>query len=251
MAILVERRGHVGHVMFDRPEKRNAVNLAMRKALVEAWTTVEQDPDVWVVKLSGAGGAFSAGHDLKEVVTAEQAATDPGIEVFRRFLSLSKPVVAQIDGACMGLGAGLAFLSDVRLASDSTRFGWPEAKIGIGSLGGPAILPRLIPKNIALEYLFTGELFTAADARRMGLVNHVTPAVELATVTDALIDKILANAPLAVRAMKSAATAAEDVSQLQALMAAEPVYRLTHHTEDATEGLASFRERRTPVWQGR
>jgi len=247
-----EVKDHIALARLNRPEQMNAQNIEMRKALVQTWHNIDTDPEVWVAILTGNGKAFSAGHDLKEQATAEELRTDPGTHgVYAGLMSITKPVLAAINGPCLAQGAGVALLSDIRIAADDAVFGWPQVKRGISSVSGPAILCRVVPENIAFEYLFTGEFITAQEALRWGLINRVCPKAEVLDQTFALARKILENAPLAVRSIKEAHLRTKNVNQIEAFALGEAMAKLANQSEDAKEGLAAFAEKRPPVGKGR
>lgn len=240
---------HVAYVTLNRPEKMNAQNREMRIKLVEAWNNARTDADVWAVIVTGEGKAFSAGHDLGEDLTPEEKATDPGTPiVYESLMELDKPVIAAINGVCLAQGAGLALLTDIRIAADHVEFGWPQVRRGIGSVSGPAILARVIPRNIAYEYLFTGDFFTAQRALELGIVNHVVPADEVMAKAEEIVAKLRRNAPLALRGIKQAAIRTEVVDQAEAFRIGSMQTALLRFTNDAKEGVAAFREKREPNW---
>ena len=244
--------GHIATVTLNRPDQMNAQNLEMRKAMVAAWRRINNDDEVWLAIITGNGRAFSAGHDLKEKLTPEQSATDPGTaEVYRGLQSVTKPTITAINGHCLAQGAGVALLTDMRVASDQASFGWPQVKRGISSVSGPTILTRAIPSGAAFEFLFTGEYCDAQEALRLGLVNRVVPQDKVMETTMEIVDRILSNAPLALRAIKEEHIATMGLSQSEAFFRAEEMAHKISDSEDTREGLAAFAERRAPVWRGR
>jgi enoyl-CoA hydratase/carnithine racemase len=191
-------RERLAHITLNRPEKLNAVNSQMFDEWIAAFHRYEEDQDAWVAVLSGRGRAFCAGHDQSE---HSPIAVD---DLFIQILNLKKPLIIAVQGHCVGMALAVAFCSDIRIAAEGSRFGWPNVRWGIASVGGPAILPHYLPRNIGYEYLFTGELYGAEDALRYGMVNHVVPEEKLMSKAEEIAGKILRNAPLAVQAMKEA-----------------------------------------------
>jgi enoyl-CoA hydratase len=239
--------GHVALVVLNRPEKKNAINHQMRKELYAALVDIRDNAQVWVAVLSGAGNTFSTGHDL-----GESLAGSPTVDqLYELQHTLFKPLIAAINGACLAQGCGLALGCDILVAGDQAFFGWPQVKRGICSVSGPTLLARKIPFNIAMEYLLTGEFLGAQEALALRLVNHVVPTDEVRTRAFDLAQKIAANAPLAVRAMKETTVRTLPMRADDAYRYATQVLRELEGTEDAQEGIRAFLEKRAPVWRGR
>ena len=247
-----EVKGRIGYVTMNRPEKLNALTHEMLDGLWRAFTDIKDNPDVWVGIVTGTGRAFSVGHDLVQMSAARPGksvgSTD---ELYFMQQHTWKPIIAAVNGLCLAQGAGLAMGADILVAADSAQFGWPQVKVGITSISGPVILSHRIPLCNALEALFTGEFIPAEEALRLGLVNYVVPQAEVLSKAQELADKILQNAPLAVRAMKEAAIRGMHLSVHDRLGLATAVFDRVRHSEDAQEGLDSFQEKRAPVWKGR
>jgi enoyl-CoA hydratase/carnithine racemase len=243
-------RERVAYIVLNRPEKRNAVNAEMRDRLFEIFDDVRDNPEVWVAVLTGEGGVFSTGHDLVEMAAGD-AHGRPAVELYQIIEETWKPFIAAIDGYCLAQGAGLALSCDIRIATERAQFGWPQVKRGIASTSGPCSLAHRIPLNIAYEILFTGDFFDAHEAKRLNLVNHVVPAERLREETDTLVRKILANAPVAMRAIKEIAVRGRDMNVEDRVRFADTLSEHIRQSADAKEGLAAFREKRRPVWQGR
>lgn len=247
--------GQIGYVTFDRPERMNALDYEMRKEFVRAMATVGSDESARVVILTGVGKAFCTGHDIKE----RQAGLLPGqypddpatFGLYEAVLNLDKPVIAAINGTCLAQGAGLAMLADILIAADDVQFGWPHVTKGMFSAGGTVMLPRAIPRNIAFEYLLTGEFFPAARALELGLINRVAPKDEVVTQAEELARRILRNSPNAIRMMLQVAQATADSPMTQSLQIAEMMLDSITDSDDAKEGLAAFVEKRDPIWTGR
>lgn len=252
MILEYEVTGHIAKVTLNRPDQMNAQNLEMRKAMVEAWRRINKDDNVWLAIITGNGRAFSAGHDLKEKLTPEEVATDPGTaEVYRGLQAITKPTLAAINGFCLAQGAGVALLTDIRIAAEEAEFGWPQVKRGISSVSGPTELARAVPHNVAFEFLFTGQFCSAQDALRLGLVNRVVPHDKVLDTTMEIAEKILKNAPLSLRSIKEIYIRTRALSQAEAFYHAEEMVKKANQSADAIEGLAAFAEKREPVWQGR
>jgi len=243
-------KDRVAYIVLNRPEKRNAINVEMRDRLFEIFDDVRDNPDIWVAVLAGEGGVFSTGHDLVEMA-AGGGHGRPTVELYQVIEEIWKPTIAAIDGYCLAQGGGLALSCDIRIATERAMFGWPQVKRGIASTSGPCSLAHRVPLNIAFEILFTGEFLDAQEAKRLNLVNRVVPAEKLFEETDALVRKILANAPLAMRAIKEIAVRGRDMTMEDRVRFAETLSEHIRQSADAKEGLAAFREKRPPVWQGR
>jgi enoyl-CoA hydratase len=244
--------GAVMTVTIDRPEQRNAMTLAAAEGIAAALTRLDGDPQLRVAVLTGSGGTFCAGTDLKRFLAGEKAHV-----AGRGFGGLveappRKPLIAAVEGWALGGGFELVLACDLVVAGRSARFGLPEAKRGlIARAGGAVRLPRRLPRAIALELLLTGDPLSAERAAHHGLVNRV---VEDGTALDAareLATAVAANAPLAVAAAKALAVDSVDwpEAELFARQAAytEPVFA----SADAQEGARAFAERRPPQWRGR
>ncbi|MGK5500312.1 enoyl-CoA-hydratase DpgD [Streptomyces sp. URMC 125] len=261
--VIYEKTGHVARITLNRPSVLNAMNLAMHEQLADAWDDFEQDSDMWVAVLSGAGDrSFSVGQDLKELDqrTGEGLAAPstfgsrgkPGWPRLTERFHLSKPVVARVNGYALGGGFELALACDVIVAAEHVEFGLPEARLGlIAGAGGVFRLARQAPLRVALGHLMTGRRLSAARAYELGLVNSVVPAEELDTCVDEWVEDILRCAPLAVRAVKEAALTSVDLPLERAFATRYPWEERRMHSADAKEGPRSFVEKRPPRWQGR
>jgi enoyl-CoA hydratase len=250
--VLVEADGGVLTIAINRPEQRNAVTRSVAEAIAAALTELDERPELAVGVLTGTGGTFCAGMDLKRFLAGEQAHV-PG----RGFGGLveappRKPLIAAVEGWALGGGFELVLACDLVVAAEGARFGLPEARRGlIARAGGAVRLPRRLPRAIALEVLLTGEPLTAGRAAAHGLVNRVVPDGEALSAAKELAATVAVNAPLAVATAKALAldSAEWPEAELFARQAAytEPVFA----SDDAREGASAFAERRTPRWQGR
>ena len=257
--ILVEREGRVARVTINRPERRNAVSFAAWQSLAAAFENLAADPDVRVVVLTGAGDrAFCAGNDISEFAekrsTPEQVAAYDGVieHAYEVIGNLEKPLVARVQGSAVGGGFELVQLCDLRIAGAGARFAMTPARLGLGyTLRDVQLLVDRIGAGAAREMLFTGRMFDAAEAERLGFVNRVVPDAELDAAVDACATEIAGNAPLSIRAIKVAIGEAlktpsdRDRARCDALAAA------CNESEDYREGQRAFAERRSPDFRGR
>jgi len=239
----------VATITVNRPDKLNALNAATIGELGDAIDEVRRRDDVGGVILTGAGRAFVAGADIAELANqrpldAKQRAVR-GQEVFRRFETSPKPVIAAVNGFALGGGCELAMACHVRIASDAAKFGQPEVKLGIcPGYGGTQRLPRLIGAGRALQLLMTGEIIDAAEAFRVGLVNRVVPATDLLGAADALMHQMLANAPLALAACIDAVIRGTEASLDDGLALEAAHFAVLASTDDMAEGTKAFLEKR-------
>lgn len=249
--VATERRGAVLVITLDRPEAHNAVNRAVSLEMAEALDTFEADHDLVVAVITGAGGSFCAGMDLKAFAAGER----PEIEG-RGFAAITerppaKPVIAAVEGFALAGGCELALACDLIVATETAEFGLPEATLGlVAGSGGLIRLPQRIPRQIALELAITGRRFTATDAYRWGLVNRLAAAGEALDDALQLAEEITANGPLAVQMTKriiseSATWPPDEVWDRQ-----RPLVDSVLASNDAREGAVAFAERRPPRWTG-
>jgi enoyl-CoA hydratase/carnithine racemase len=250
-AVTYELQDGVVWLVIDRPEARNAINRAVADGLWAGFRRFEEDPGAAVMVLTGAGDAFCAGADLKEM--AELGLSVPPRDMAPNLgqnLQVTKPVIAAVNGPAFGGGFLLAQMCDLCVAGASARFAITEARWGRGAPWA-APLPWLVPPRVAMELLLTGEPIDAHRAYEVGLVNRVVPDPELRSAAGRLARRIADNAPLSVRAAKAMvhASAGRDLGEAveEGWRLFEPVYR----SEDAQEGPRAFVERRPPVWRGR
>ena len=255
--VRIEKRGAVVEITLDRPPA-NAMDAATSRALGAAFTAFRDDPTLSVAIVTGGGEKFfSGGWDLTAAAAGDDIDYGPGgFAGLTELFDLDKPVIAAVNGLCVGGGFELALAADLIVAADHAEFMLPEIKIGIiPNSGGVLRLPRRLPRAIAAEMMMTGIRLPAADALRLGLVNKVVTRSDLMTVTRELADGIAAQAPLALRAIKAVMKATEAVSVADGyrLMqsGAIPVYDAMLASEDAREGPRAFAEKRPPVWRGR
>jgi enoyl-CoA hydratase/carnithine racemase len=246
--ISYEVRNGVAWLTIDRPEARNALSKEVRDGLWAGTRRFVADESAAVLVLTGAGDkAFCAGGDLKEMAeTALEVPPPDFLPQFGRNIDVPKPTIAAVNGVAYAGGFLLAQQCDLVVAAEHARFAVTEVKVGRGAPWA-APLSWLVPPRIALEILLTGDPIDAYRAREVGLVNDVAPAAELRSRTQALAERIAANAPLSVRAAKRTAY----LSRADVYERAEEIWAPVYRSRDAQEGPAAFREKRTPVWEGR
>ncbi len=255
--VKIEITDAVALVTFDRPHALNALNRQTLEELESAISTLRDDPGVGALILTGAGDkAFVAGADIKEMValTALEAAemAKRGQRIFRQVETFPKPVVAAVNGFCLGGGCELALACHIRIASENARFGQPEVKLGlIPGYGGTQRLPRLVGRGQALEIILSGAMVDAKRALEIGLVNRVVAAEQLLPVCQELCRQILKNAPVALRLCLESVTRGADMPLQQAAALEASLFGLACSTEDMKEGTAAFVEKRPPAFQGK
>jgi enoyl-CoA hydratase/carnithine racemase len=251
--IRTEMRGRALWIWIDREQRRNAMNKAVLAGIEAAVTAARSDPKVRTIVLTGAGRkAFCAGADLSGgtgtfTLGLDEPMTDFG-KVARIVRDLGIPVVGRINGDCVAGGMGLMSLCDLIVVADHARFGLPEAKVGVFPMQVLVYLRGMIGARHVNEMCLTGELIDAARAREIGIANYVVPFEELDARVDALVDKLGAMSPVALRRGKYAIAAMERMAFPEALAFAETLISVTSLTSDATEGLAAFNEKRKPRW---
>ena len=246
----------VATITVNRPDKLNALNAATIGELGDAINEIRQRDDIGGAILTGAGRAFVAGADISELAAqtpmqAKQRALR-GQQIFRRFETSPKPVIAAVNGFALGGGCELAMSCHLRIASEVAKFGQPEVKLGIcPGYGGTQRLPRLVGMGRALQLLMTGEMIDAAEALRIGLVNRVVPAAELLTAADALLRQMLGNGPLALASCIEAVVRGTETSLEDGLNLEANHFALLSGSQDMAEGTRAFLEKRKPEFRGR
>lgn len=255
--LTLERNGAIATLTLNRPEARNALDLAMRRELGSALDEVEADPGARVLVLTGAGGHFCAGGDVKSMRERRYTAAEgrARVEVLNRLVlrlvDFPMPTLASVDGFAVGAGCNLALACDLIVASDRARFGQVFARLGlVPDGGGTWLLPRLVGLARAKELIFTAEIIDAAEAARIGLVNRVVPAAALAEETTRLAERIAAGPPLALRLAKRLVNRAAASDLAAALEAEAAAQAIAVTSEDHQEGLQAFFEKRAPRFRG-
>ena len=252
----VEKRGAVAVLTINRPDKLNALNSKVHSEGVEILDELKNDMAVRVAVIKGAGEkAFVAGADISEFADAtpvEQRTVMNSRSLFTVLDTFPKPIIAMINGFCLGGGCELAMACDIRTASDKSRFGQPEINLGIiPGGGGTQRLTRLIGESKAMEMILTGEMIDAQTAFDYGLVNYVYSAEELETKTMELADKIAEKSPVALQMCKEAVKFASRSNLDEGLRREIDLFAICFSTEDKREGVAAFLEKRKPVFKGK
>ena len=268
--LLTERIGHCLVVTMNRPEARNALSAEMLQLLGETWDRVNSDPDIRVAVLTGAGGAFCAGADLKAMTQSHPGDSfrndspggggDPAagglasgvVKPLLKGYHLTKPLIAAVEGAAVAGGTEILQATDIRVAGESARFGVSEVRWSLFPLGGSTVrLRRQIPYTIAADILLTGRHIRAAEAKEIGLIGYVVPDGQALEKALELADMICANGPLAVQAVLRALRETEGRPEDEAMRIESEIGMQVFMSEDAKEGPLAFMEKRKPVFQGR
>jgi enoyl-CoA hydratase len=242
--IIYSRKAHIARVTLNRPAAGNAINQQLAQELEEVCQLINQEDDIYVVTLTGAGDVFCSGGEVElETGSYHPAAAVAGID---------RPVIAAVDGDALGLGLEIALSCDIRIASEKARFGLPQVARGrIPMDGGTQRLPRIIGRGKAMELLLTAETISADEALEIGLVSKVVPPEALAGEVDKLAETIAAKGPIALRYLKEAINKGLDMTLEQGLRLEADLYFLLHTTADRTEGIKSYLEKRPPEYKGK
>jgi enoyl-CoA hydratase len=255
---LVELDGHKLVVTMNRPEARNALSGEMLAILEEAWERADSDPEVRAVILTGAGGYFCAGADLKSMnkrppsESFESGAYDPTvIKSLLKGYRLTKPLIAAVEGPAIAGGTEILTATDIRIAGESAKFGISEARWSLYPLGGSVVrLPRQIPQTVAMDLLLTGRHITAAEAKELGLIGHVVPDGQALAKAHEIADMICANGPLAVQAILKTVRDSEGRHENDCWADDAKVGAAVFKSNDAKEGPRAFAEKRKPDFTG-
>jgi E-phenylitaconyl-CoA hydratase len=250
-----ELDGHVAIITYNRPGAMNAIDAEMRRGLNAAFTRFRDEEEAWVAIVTGAGRAFCAGADMVDGAGAagEFGGTfweKPTINSFESGWEIFKPVIAAVNGYCLGYGLTLVTWCDFVIASERAEFGFPEVGIGVPTIVGAIRLPQRLNWQYAMELLLTGERIDAARAKEIGLAGWVVPHEALMTEARQLAERLVRAAPLAARATKEVAVRAQHLTTLDAIRFGETMRRVAGATDDAAEGGRAFREGRAPRWTG-
>jgi E-phenylitaconyl-CoA hydratase len=255
-AVTYELDNHIATITYNRPDALNAINADMRRGLNAAFERFRTEDDAWVAIVTGAGRAFCAGADMRD--GAGSAGNfggtfweKPTFNSFESGWEIFKPVIAAVNGYCLGYGLTLVTWCDFVIASDRAEFGFPEVGIGVPTIVGAIRLPQRINWQYAMELLLTGERIGAARAKEIGLAGWVVPHDELMTAARTLAERLVRAAPLAARATKEVAVRSQHLTSLDAIRFGETMRRVAAATDDAAEGGRATREGRPPRWTGR
>ena len=255
--VLYEKKGTIAYVTLNRPKVLNALNTPTWKDLRTAFEKARADAEVQGVILTGAGDkAFIAGADISELaqttaVEAEKSSSN-GQAVLNLVENLGKPVVAAINGFALGGGCETAMACTIRIAVETAKFGQPEVKLGLlPGGGGTQRLPRLVGKGRAMQLILTGEMITAQEAYRIGLINEIVPSNDLISRAEVILKQIASNAPVAVKYALEATNKGMETSQSEGQLLEASYFGLCAATEDKKEGTAAFLEKRQPQFHGR
>jgi E-phenylitaconyl-CoA hydratase len=256
--VLYAVRDRIATITLNRPERLNAMNGAMSAALRATWQRFRDDPDAWVAILTGAGErAFCAGADVQDLsARAGRPAAAPFVAVdmdptLESGFDVFKPIIAAINGYCLGIGLTIALAADFRIAAEHAQFGFPEVTIGVPTIIGAIRTPWVVGQGVALEMVLTGDRFDTAYAQRVGLVNRVVPRERLMEEAHALAARLCRNAPLAMKVTKEVLVRGQRMPLGEAWRLGEALRAHARQTEDAREGPRAFTEKRPPVFKGR
>lgn len=249
--LLYEKRDKVGYITLNRPERLNAMSRELSNKLTEVLVNLDNDPDVWVGIITGAGDrAFCAGANL----TDEKLFVAPEeweAEYVRKLTSVKKPMIAAVNGYCLGAGFAIALACDIRIASEKASFGTPDQKLNTVDCYASLALTDFVPPAIAMEILLTGDRISAQEAHRTGLVSRVVPPAELMPTAKEIANKICGNGPLALRACKELVKRGKTMTLDEGLCLFKALAHTVLVSEDTREGIAAFLEKRLPVWKCR
>ena len=254
--LLLDKQGRLATVTINRPDKRNALNIKTREEGAALLEELRHDESVGVVVFTGAGDkAFIAGADIGEFAgrtSITQRDVMMGRSLFTAIDTFPKPVIAMINGYCLGGGCELALACDIRIASEAASFGQPEINLGIiPGGGGTQRLTRLVGEGKAMEMILTGEIIDARTAFSIGLVNHVVPADQLQAKTLEIANRIANMSPIALQLAKEAVKLASKSNLDEGLRREVDLFALCFSTEDKNEGVSAFLEKRKPSFKGR
>ena len=251
---------HIATVLLNRPEAMNSVDPEMRALLHQTWERIKTDEDIWVAIITGAGDkAFCTGSDLKKTMPTQDSFARqtfgppiPGAGATTSGMDTDKPLIAAVNGYAMGGGMELALACDIRICSRNAQFALSEVTVGsIPGSGGTQRLPRAVSLSNAMLMLLTGDRIDADEAYRIGLVSKVLPYTELMKAAREIAEKIAANAPLSVRAVKRLVRQGMDMPLSHAIDTERYVFGLLYNSEDRIEGRKAFAEKRKPQYKGK
>jgi enoyl-CoA hydratase len=247
--VLFEVDDGVAVITVNRPEAKNSLTQAVMEGLRSAFGEVVTNPAIRVAIMTGAGGAFCSGMDLKAFARGEKIEGHGLPFSGDRTLFLDKPLIAAVEGFCLAGGFEVAMSCDLIVASETAKFGLPEVKRGLAAAGGGLVrLPRQAPWRIALEMVLTGDMYDAATMEKHGIINRLTPEGGALAGAKALAAAIAANGPLAVAASKKIMREALEWKASEAMTLQRPMIEPVFASKDAKEGATAFAEKRKPVW---
>jgi len=252
--LLVSKEGSIGIIQLNRPKVMNALNFELMTELVNALEQLDRDAAIKVVILTGGERAFTAGADLAEMSLATPVELVLGrrFELWDRIRRISKPIIAAVNGYCLGGGNELAMNCDLIVASETATFGQPEVNVGIiPGAGGTQRLPRAVGKYKAMEMILTGKSISADEAYRIGLVNHVVPPESLMEEAKKMATDIASKPPISIRSAKEAILRAQDTTLEVGLEFERKAFYMLFATEDGKEGMKAFLEKRKPTFKGK
>ncbi len=249
-AVKFSVEGRIAWVSLNRPEKKNAINRAMRKEVQEAFTEIKHNPDIWIGIVTGEGDVFCAGKDLLEKLPEDDGQVMSNDELYIFLRNIHKPMICALNGPCLAQGGGFALNSDIVVMAENASIGWPQPKRGISSVSGPTLLPHAMPWTAAMGYLMRGKFIPADECVRFGLANEVVAAADLRAAAKRWAEEIMECAPMAVRAIKEAARRGLEIGFEDRVYLARDVANRVFLTNDSKEGVAAFREKRKPEWTG-
>lgn len=254
--ILYEKHDGIAKISINRPEKRNILNMETRRELKGSLEDARTDKNVKVVILTGTGGTFCAGADLNDYVGLNPKEAREYLQLSRdvtnRIENMEKPVICVVDGYALGGGCELALACDIVIASEKSKFGQPEIRVGlIPGGGGTQRLPRLIGVRKAKELILTGDIISADEAEELGLVNRVVPTSKLDETVNELVEKLLSKSPVLLGFAKSSINKCMELGLANGLSYESEMFALCFSTEDQKEGLKAFLEKRKPQFEGK
>lgn len=258
--VLETRHDNIVTLTMNRPDKLNALSAQLSTALNEAFTRIADDDSVRVVVLTGAGRAFCSGGDLGAIGKGRERNEThelgpilrSGMQAVLKMRLMPQPVIAAVHGPAAGAGMNLALAADIRIAADTATFGQTFSRVGLfPDYGGTYFLPELVGPSVAAEMFYTGEMIDAQTALRLGIVNHVVPAAQFETEVKGLASRIALAPPIAVRAVKKALFGSSEKELMRALEHEADVQMKCFYSEDCSEGIRAFFEKRHPKFQGK
>lgn len=258
--ILENKHDGIATLLLNRPDKLNALNSDLSTALNQALTRIAEDDTIHVVVLSGAGRAFCAGGDLGAIgkgrerndTTELGPILRSGMQAVLKMRLMPQPVIAAVNGAAAGAGMNIALAADIRIAADTATFGQNFSRVGLfPDYGGTYLLPQLVGPSVAAEMFYTGDMIDAQTALRLGIVSRVVPAAQLESEVKTLAQKIAQGPPMAIRAVKKVLFGSHEKELMKALDHEVELQMKCFHSEDCSEGIRAFFEKRHPKFQGK